>query len=426
MLELETKRPEDVFTPRQSKVNPSMYVERPELEADLRDALTSTQHVFVHGESGTGKSWLYKKVLFDLGATMVAGNLANAARLGSIENEFKNILERGGDATVTSFREKKSASADALVAKAGVEHEKTFIVGQKEPFEACCALARSRAGKQPAFIVLDNLEAVFDNTKVMDELAQLVILLDDERYSQYAVKLLIVGVPTGVRDYFNHTPNRSTVANRLYEIAEVSNLTKDQARDLVDRGLVKELGLKATPEDMTTVVAHVLWVTSRVPQRLHEYCLELARIGRKEHGVLLPSMLLDADQKWLKSSLSHSYGVVEALMNERDTKVGRRNQTIYVIGQMSESEFGLSLVEEAIRANFPKTTEGISLDCSTLLAHLASGESPVLRRTPKGDSYQFTDPKYRMCIRAMLRKDPDAGTVSKIPISAAASGKDDL
>lgn len=58
-------RPEEVFTPRSAEVNPAMYVDRPEYQQELRRAIRSGYSVIIYGESGCGKSWLYKKVFED-------------------------------------------------------------------------------------------------------------------------------------------------------------------------------------------------------------------------------------------------------------------------------------------------------------------------------------------------------------------------
>ena len=72
------------------------------------------------------------------------------------------------------------------------------------------------------------LERVIGNTKLLDELADLITLVDNERYSKYRIKILIVGVPSIGKEYFNRTPTRSTVANRIKEISEVSRLSQNE------------------------------------------------------------------------------------------------------------------------------------------------------------------------------------------------------
>ena len=49
----------------------------------------------------------------------------------------------------------------------------------------------------------------------MDELANIILLLDDERYSIYKVYFLLVGTPNGVLQYFRKTKNTESVSNRI-------------------------------------------------------------------------------------------------------------------------------------------------------------------------------------------------------------------
>ncbi|GIX19851.1 MAG: hypothetical protein KatS3mg120_1527 [Erythrobacter sp.] len=61
------KEPSEVFTPRAATVNNSMYIPRPKLEERLLDALDSNKYIVIHGESGNGKTWLYKRVFAEKG-----------------------------------------------------------------------------------------------------------------------------------------------------------------------------------------------------------------------------------------------------------------------------------------------------------------------------------------------------------------------
>ncbi|MFP3373596.1 AAA family ATPase, partial [Pseudomonas sp. SIMBA_068] len=75
-----------------------MYVHRPRLELELSRAFKRNSHTLIFGESGNGKSWLYKKVLEDDGITYVTVNCANAARIKSLTNEICNCLVAPGTA----------------------------------------------------------------------------------------------------------------------------------------------------------------------------------------------------------------------------------------------------------------------------------------------------------------------------------------
>ena len=62
------------------------------------------------------------------------------------------------------------------------------------------------------------------------------MLLDDEDMGKYYVKICIVGVPAEIRDYLSRQTNRTTITSRLTEIREVSRLSHDEARQILERG----------------------------------------------------------------------------------------------------------------------------------------------------------------------------------------------
>ncbi|EGQ8491910.1 ATP-binding protein [Vibrio cholerae] len=408
----EKLKPEQVFTPRAAEVNPDMYISRQGLEKSLQNALRGSMHILIHGESGSGKSWLYKQNFSNLGVSFLVANLANASRLGSISAELRNLIDREGTAKKTSFEEEKSAEVDAVFASGGLSHTGQYEIGQMEPFEACLAWLRKKAGDKPTVLVFDNLEAAFTDS-LLKELADLIILCDDERYAKYKTKILIVGVPSNVKEYYYKTPHHATVANRLYELPEVSRLSKDECSLLVEEGFIKKL--KYEVFDLKKLSDHVAWITDCVPQMIHEYCLEMA-FGSEEKRAVEIGDLTSADQNWISKSLYHAYAVAEEHMNERDTKAGRRNQTLYALSMIESEQFKAPEVETVLRREFPASTSGTVLNLAQVLSQLASSERPIVRRSPKGDAYTFADPRYRMVLRGMLRKTGDE-RIEKKPVS---------
>jgi hypothetical protein len=405
-------KPEEVFTPRAAEVNADMYVSRPILEKALANALRGNLHIVIHGESGTGKSWLYKQNFSAASVSFMVANLANASRLGSIALELKNLIDREGKPLQTGYEEEKAAGVSAGFAKGGLSHTGQYEIGQMEPFEACLAHLRNKADRHPAVLVFDNLEAAFTEP-LLKELANLIILCDDERYAKYKVKILIVGVPTGVKEYYYKTPHHSTVSNRLYELPEVTRLSHSECIALVTRGFLEKL--KYEVYDQPSLSKHVAWITDCIPQMVHEYCLEAAFIG-EEQRALVDAQLTLADNAWMSKSLYHAYAVAEEHMNERDTKAGRRNQTLYALSLAEGEQFKLTEIESLIRREFPTSTENTVLNVAQTLSQLASTERPIIRRSPKGDAYAFADPRYRMVLRSMLLKTSDE-RVEKKPIS---------
>jgi hypothetical protein len=155
------KQINEVFTPRRGEVNPLMYMDREELEDELRQGLAGSQHILLHGESGCGKSWLYKRIFNQEGVFYAIANLANASRHKSITKELENVVKRFRKTRKTGYKETKSTEGGVVVAKASLEHESEYEVGDNEPLEQCFCELKSAAGRKKCVLVFENLETIF-------------------------------------------------------------------------------------------------------------------------------------------------------------------------------------------------------------------------------------------------------------------------
>jgi hypothetical protein len=193
-------KPDEVFTPRSPSVNQEMYVKRTDLERSLTNSLRGSKNIIVSGESGSGKTWLYKKVFESEDITYESINLSNASLKGSLDAAFKDKNDRlGEEATVevTKAGTVKVAPAGVGVEKGGSEKR---TVGQKGAFETLLAKIRAKAGRNgAAVLVYENFEQIIDNEAVLRSISDTIILLDDDDISQYRIKLCLVGVPTDIR-----------------------------------------------------------------------------------------------------------------------------------------------------------------------------------------------------------------------------------
>jgi hypothetical protein len=72
-------------------------------------------------------------------------------------------------------------------------------------------------------------------------------------------------------------------------------------------------------------------------QHVQEYCEQLGYLAEDNHWVALSEMLRQADSRWLKGGLSKASGTIERIMNERETKIGRRNQILFVLGRLEKT-----------------------------------------------------------------------------------------
>lgn len=402
----------EVFTPRRHDVNESMYVKRPALEAALLRAVQGSQHILLYGESGNGKSWLYRKVL-DSDVFCVAANCANAARRGSLTGEIERISFSPGSAVKTAYTESKSAGLSAVFVDASVDHSGEYKVRQKEPLLHSFEQLSDRSKGRPIVIVLENLESIFSDESLMDEMARIVLLLDDPEYASFRIKFLIVGTPSGVLEYFSKTKNLESVANRIIELPKVGGFSEAQVRELIRKGFIGELGVVISDDEVLFLTDHIFSRTMGVAQRVHEYCEHLGYKIEDNRGIYDRGLPAQADHEWLTSGLRQAYIVVEGRLNSRDTAVARRNQVIYAIGKTKTHQFDSSVIEAIIRHDFPGAVSGKSLGVGAILTELSLGDEPLLIRNHKSNQYRVRDPRYIMCIRAILYKDLDAGKVRK-------------
>lgn len=402
----------EVFTPRRTDVNREVYVERPDLEKELRRALGGSLHTIIFGESGCGKSWLYKKVIADLGAYSLSANCANALRFGSLTAEIKQVVQLEAPKRLSGMSEEKSAGVSAVFAEGGLTSTRNYEFAELDPLLECFRFMRDAAGQRLTVLVIDNLEMIFRSEALMSELASIITLLDDKRYAQYAVKLLIVGVPSGVKEYFLAT--NASVANRVAEMSEVSSLSEQQVAAFVKKGFVDLLKVHLDDETLTVWQRHVARVTMGFAQHVQEYCEQLGYVVEDAGWLGADPHLLQADGQWLKRGLSEASVRIASWMNERETKIGRRNQVLYVLGKIEKRVFSISEVEAMLRAEFPKSTADTTLAVGQMLGELANGGKPIIKRSAKGSSYEFKDARFAMALRVLLQKDPTRETITKV------------
>lgn len=393
----------EVFTPRSHSVNSVMYIDRPHHERELKRSVEGSRHTLVAGESGSGKSWLYRHVATKESWHIFYANAANAARTKSLTKAIAEAIFPKGAKELKEYSQTLESKIELGIG-AGTAADRKYEIKLKEALLCAFESAREQAGKKPAVLVVDNLEAIFGKTDLMEELGNIILLLDDPDYAKHKVKILVVGVPSEVIDYFQKTQNLESVSNRLQELAAVNSLSRKQIDDFVKRGFIEQLKISINPIDFKDICTHLEFVTLGIAQRLHEYCEILGFLVEENNWRYTPKHLVLGDEKYLESCLRKAYAVAESFMNDKGTKKGRRNQVLYALGKVEAVSFDAKHVEALVRYLFPETTKGTALAVGQMLAELSAGDAPLLRRAVKGVNYRFADPRYLMCLRVMLRK----------------------
>lgn len=391
----------EVFTPRSSTVNLDIYVPRVAMEIALARSIQGSLHTVLYGESGNGKSWLYKKVFQQHGYHYKVANCANASRLGSVSREICSALKS----------KKNKNNTSTLISDAYVPTETND--SSEDPLLQSLTSFRKNIGAGDGIIVLENLEAIFDDDNLMNELANVLLLLDDPIYGALKIKFLLVGVPNGILEYFAKTKNIESVANRLQELPKVGGLNHAMVETLVENGFNKLLKLGMTKENIALISGHIHHRTLGVAQRAQEYCELLAFNLEDAKNIFNEKILGKTDRDWLSIGLRQAYTVIESHLNSNRTAVARRNQVIYCIGQMNGHQLDSVSVTEKIKTEFPSTTKESNMGVGNILGELSTSEMPLLRNNPKTKDFRIIDPRYAMCIRAMLFKNQVTSAVEK-------------
>ncbi|ENS5564701.1 AAA family ATPase [Vibrio cholerae] len=410
-------KPEQIFTPKGKYVNERMYVHRDGLERAFIKALRKPKHIIIHGESGCGKTWLYKKIFAQRKIKYEVLNAATVNSTGSISEAIRALTARLLPFENKSYEESKGAAANAGFAKGDLKHTKKYEASTPEPYLELIRLLFKNAGSDESFLVVENLEHIVKDDKLVQELSSILMYLDDDEYAKYRVRILLVGTPSNLRDYFSKVDSSQTIINRVQEVPEVSVLSTEDVKALADKGFVKLLKAKFLEDtdkgfNQEYFFNALSWFSANVPQYIHELGLELAIEAEDNNYIITNELYMTCLRNWVQEALVSENARMEAHINSKATKHGRRNQVIFTIGRLSSNEFSAQDVEEQMRLLFPNSTKGKVLNVSANLNELASGDSPLIRKTPKGTRFRFLDPKIKIMARWMLDKDDSKETIT--------------
>jgi hypothetical protein len=198
------------------------------------------------------------------------------------------------------------------------------------------------------------------------------------------------------------------------KISEVSSLSKEEVATLVETGFIKLLSVDTTPETLAAWQDHIFTVTMGFAQPVQEYCEQLGYIVEDSNWKGSVEQLSNADAAWLKQGLSQASGTIAQLMNERETKAGRRNQVLYSLGRINKRVFHVAEVEEVLRQHFSQSAAGKTLAVGQILGELTSGEQAIIKRSTKGSTFEFKDARFAMAVRVLLQKDALKEKVTKV------------
>lgn len=290
--------------------------------------------------------------------------------------------------------------ADAYVASANHETKREFVKRPSDPIRVIAEHLAS-GGPNRNVIVLDNFEQALSNQSLISEIGSLIMLLDDDDYADLNLSFCIVGVPADIRDLIARSSKATPIVNRLTEIPEVQRLTSLQCKALLKKGLFDLLKLKSdiSEKRLTDII---YWYSDGIAQHIQSLALAISTRAVSESRSITESGLVMSLRDWVESSFMQDYTVCENLMNSNNTEIGRRNQVLYSLSRIQSEDFKVVEIEEIVTDIFFENAAYVTLNVNQIMADLSKRETPIIRRTPKGNAYRFCSPKYRMMLRLML------------------------
>lgn len=398
--------PKEVFIPRGdfSKYK-TMYVNRPELEEALLEALETDMNVLVQGTSGIGKTWLTRYVLEENNYYYKIINLASASSSNSIYDCFAKLMSREGWTIRTKYSEYKQASVSIPCAGGEINHTDEYITPVDYYMEFLKFMKhRAHSKGKNRYIIFENFEQILTNKKLIKELTNLIMLVDDDEVSKFNTKFIIIGATNNILDYFSKVSNQDTIDNRLYELPYISTLSYAQSTNLIKRGFDK-IGIEfANENEENEYFKYIANKTNGIPQRIHELCLILSRICVKNDYKAEIRLLDEAVAKWIKTSFSNNYTNLQNYMTHGKGK--RKNQILYCLGLKDDNSFSAKEVLNDLKSEFPYSnikTKSITKE----LKEFTNTNPQLLVFNEISKQYYFSDIKNVLCIRASLYKDSE-------------------
>lgn len=365
---------EDVFLPRGDFNTRNIYISRRRYEEELKNCLQVRTNIFVSGESGTGKTWLYEIFFNKEAINFVTINLAEVSMYDSLFYLLeKNILEN--------------------------------ISGKrKDEILESCYEKITKNNSKPSYIVFDNLEHLADDI-LKRELISLLHNLDNSSYSKYNVRIMLVGIPNSLKDFFaNMNILFEPIANRIREVPKLNGFEKSELLNFLEKTLIGKLLLNLTKTNLEEISTYIASVTDLIPLRVQQYLLYLSKEIFDNNKVFSKELFSKASKKWIQSHYSELEIIFDEYFLPLTGKIQKRIQLIFLLGKISkDSLFTNKQLSDMYSKHFPNSVKS-SINISQILAALMKGNQPLIIKMSK-DKYRLRDSRMRILINSKLAID---------------------
>ena len=388
-----------------------MYVNRPDHEAALRRGIRTGYNIVVHGDSGCGKSWLYKKVFKDEGVFFKVVDFSTAGDADEVDILLLEAVTEYMQWVESSKTNERDIEFKPANMGGKYKEQTVFAKLEASPFARLLSAIRHQAGKsKKSFLVFENLEYILDKEDVVKKIQTMLLALDDPNSAKFDVKICLVGVPSEIKEVLSDGNKYQTISNRVYEVPEVDRLSRTAVNLLVVRGLEQEL--EYTIESKTYCYSKIAFVTYRIPQYVHDVCLHVAMRAEETLNQVNPEVIDLALRDWIMSNSRQSIEFVRRwIMGDRAPN-RTRAKIIYTISRLEEHFFSAEDITEELKKQFPKSMSGKRVQTLAALRKMSEGEERILKCDADRRLFRVATPQIRSSLRICLNVDKTEETVS--------------
>jgi hypothetical protein len=402
--------PGEVFTPRSANVT-AMYVERPALEDALSGLFDSNEVRYLYGHSGSGKTWLYKSVFRRNDVYFYDIPLQGLTEGVSFDDLIRQHLGILNGRIETSTIDAKAVQGNIGGIGGGVGTSTKSRPFERSPLDMLLAKMRELAGDRRAVLVFENVERGARRPDVLGALTNIIMSVDQTSFAAHDVRVLLVGTVKDLVNRISELPDSAPIRSRLVVLPEVSRLSNNEAKRLVEHGLFDLLQLEPLL-DQTRLVNRILQRTDRLPLHIHAYCLELARSAMSRSRQIDQVAENGGFQRWVSSKVAQYVDGVFAHMNSKDTALKVRTRVLYCIANAQLSEFRPLDVKNMMDQEWPDldpknaSIAGALNELASEVAKTKDRLDPILERVTRANvnHYRFIDPAYKIAAKIGLKK----------------------
>jgi hypothetical protein len=396
------RKPEDVFTPRQPKVNRLMYINRADLEARLKQTLRGGMNFVIYGGSGCGKSWLYKEVFEEENIFYVTLDMRSVGNIDDLELQILDLIDDGAWAPFEQEAQNEGV-IDAQLVSASRSWMTKSKKHEQSAFRRLVAFIAANKKKRRPVLVLENFEHSVGKADVLAQVRSLILAIDDETLGDGRFLVCIVGVPNDIRSLLSDGNKYQTIENRLREIPQVKEMTDTQAKALIRQGLKRQLGYTFHNEEYCE--NRILQISGKVPQYLQELCLHVAWLAEGNLNRIDAALIARAARNWIEETSEQDRIAVERSVGGKARNSDRVSQVVFAISRCDKRWFFSEEVEEILRREFPGSVGAKRIQVRRYLNKLSEGEDRLLLFDELSSRYSVTSHKMKAAMQVCLSKD---------------------